>query len=39
MKKLSGPEREKAERTLDVLESNIKRLNRYVSILAKIRLP
>jgi DNA-binding transcriptional regulator GbsR (MarR family) len=39
MKRLSGPDRERAERTLDVLESNIKRLNSYVGMLAKIRLP
>ena len=39
MERLKGPERAKTEKTLDMLETQIKRLNNYINMLSKIRLP
>ena len=36
---LEGDERETVKRALDVLESQLKRLNNYVGLLSKIKLP
>lgn len=36
---VKGPEKERALKTISILEKEIKRLERYVSLLEKIRLP
>lgn len=36
---LQGPERDRAEKTLNMLESQIKRLNNYINTLSRIKLP
>lgn len=37
--KLKGPERERLEKTLSKLEGEVRRLERYISLLSKIKLP
>ena len=39
VEKLEGPDKEKTEKIIEMLESHIQRLNRYISTLSKIRLP
>ncbi len=39
IKGIKGPEKENMEKTLDILESEIKRLEKYVNLLSGIKLP
>ena len=39
LNKLSGPEKDKAEKTLETLELQVKRLDIYIKLLSKINLP
>ena len=39
LERLSGPDKERALRTLSILEAQLQRLQTYVNLLAKIKLP